>query len=150
MTTHLTPQRPTADATASAPASAPVRRRGYVVVGLVAGTIAAALTLGLVVAAGAAGVSFEVPEGGESIPLLAFPQFVIVSTLLGLLLAAGLTRWAAHPARAFVWVTVALTALSLVPPFVMGTTAATSVCLVVLHLVAAAIVIPAIAGRLRR
>jgi hypothetical protein len=145
MSAHLTSDPVTAAATAPAP-----RRRGYVVAGVIAGVAAAALTLGLAAAAGAAGVTFELPDGGESIPWLAFPQMVLIGTVLGLLLAAALRRWAARPARSFVRITVVLTALSLVPPFLVGGSAATCVCLVVLHLVAAAVVIPAIAGRLSR
>lgn len=134
----------------AAEATAPAPRRGYVVAGATAGVAAAVLTLGLAVAAGAAGVTFELPDGAESIPWLAFPQLVLIGTALGLILAAALRRWAARPARSFVWITVALTALSLVPPFLVGASAATCACLVLLHIVAAAVVIPVIAGRLRR
>ena len=46
--------------------------------------------------------------------------------------------------------TVALTALSLVPPLLIGLDAASQIVLEITHLVAAAIVIPTIAARLRR
>lgn len=44
---------------------------------------------------------------------------------------------------------MALTALSLVPPFLAAADTATAVTLVVLHLLAAAVVVPAVARSLR-
>ena len=56
--------------------------------------------------------------------------------------------WASRPARTWARVAVALTALSLVPPFLVGANLATECALVLAHLSAAAIVIPVIARRL--
>jgi peptidoglycan/LPS O-acetylase OafA/YrhL len=140
----LTSSQPTAGTSAAGE-----RRRGHVVTGLVAGVAAAAVVLGLALLAGAAGVDFELPDGEKSIPWAAFPQMVVIGTLIGLAIAAVARRRSARPARTFVRVTVALTALSLVPPFVTGANAATAWSLVLLHVVAAAIVIPAIARRLQ-
>ena len=46
-------------------------------------------------------------------------------------------------------VTVPLLAVSLVPPFVVGASLGTSIALVALHLLAAAVMIPVLARRLR-
>jgi hypothetical protein len=126
----------------------PERRRGYVVAGLAAAAGAATAVTVLAAAARAAGVDFELPDGGESIPLLGFTQITLLFSVVGLLLAAALRRWTGHPGRSFVRVAVALTAMSLVPPFLYGANLATSLTLVGLHLTAAAIVIPVVARRL--
>ena len=109
---------------------------------MVATVLAAAL-------ARAAGVDFEVPDGGEIIPL---PGFAVVTgffSVVGIVIAAALRRWSARPAERFVGITVLLTAISLVPPLIVGAGAATSTALIGLHLVAAAIVIPSLARNLR-
>ncbi len=98
----------------------------------------------------AAGVDFEVPEGGETIPLSGFAVVTGFFSLVGVVLAAALLRWSAHPAERFVQAAVSLTAISLVPPLLSGAAAATIAALVVLHLVAAAVMIPALARGLRR
>ncbi len=121
--------------------------------GLVVGGLTAAVVAGLAVTvvaalAGAAGVDFELPDGGEAVPLAGFAVVTFGFSLVGLVLAGALRRWARRPSSTFIRVTVALTALSLVPPWFQEATVATSGALVVLHLVAAAIVIPALARRL--
>jgi hypothetical protein len=63
--------------------------------------------------------------------------------------AAALLRWSARPAELFVWTAVTLTGISLVPPLLAGSDAATAATLVVLHLLAAAVVVPALARSLR-
>ena len=118
--------------------------------GLVATVAAMTATVLAAALARAFGVDFELPEGGESIPL---PGFAVVTgffSVLGIVVAAALMRWSAHPARRFVRVAVALTAVSLVPPLLSGADTATTTALVVLHLVAAAVMIPALAWSLRR
>lgn len=112
-------------------------RRGLLatLAAMVATTLTAAL-------ARAVGVTFEIPEGGESIPV---PGFAVVTGLfsaIGVLLAVALLRWSARPAERFVWTAVPLTVISLVPPFLSGADTATMVALVGLHLVAAAVMIP--------
>ncbi|GIJ72164.1 DUF6069 family protein [Virgisporangium ochraceum] len=116
--------------------------------GLAAVAVAAGAATAVAAMAMAAGVDFELPDGGESIPLLGFSQLTIVFGVVGLLLALALRRWVARPARAWVRMAVALTAVSLVPPFLVGATLATECALVLVHLVAAAIVIPVVARRL--
>ena len=123
-------------------------RRGLLVPGLAASIVAAAAVTLLAAAANALGVDFELPDGGDSIPLLGFTQITLMFSIVGLVLAAALRRWNGRPAATFVRVTVALTAISLVPPFLYDANAATALTLVVLHLTAAAIVIPVMARRL--
>jgi hypothetical protein len=116
--------------------------------GAAAGVVAAVATT--VVAALAVAADVPVEVGGESIPLLGFAQMTLVGALLGVLIAKGARRWASHPRTAFVRTTVGLTALSLVPDLTADATTATIVTLMLTHLVAAAIVIPALAKRLAR
>ena len=118
----------------------------YVRAGLLSGLIASALVVVLAVAADVAGVSFEVE--GEAIPLLGFAQITFLSALLGVGLAAAYSRWASRPRRTFLVTTVVLTAVSCVPPVAFPFATSGKVALEVLHLAAAAIIIPAIANRL--
>lgn len=69
---------------------------------------------------------------------------------IGVVIAAALLRWNAHPARRFVQTAVTLTAFSLVPPVIVGADASTTASLVALHLVAAAVMIPSLTRSLRR
>jgi hypothetical protein len=109
---------------------------------MVATTLAAAL-------ARASGVDFEVPDGGEAIPL---PGFAVVTgffSAVGIVIAAGLLRWSARPAERFVRTAATLTATSLVPPLLSEANPATITALCGLHLVAAAVMIPTLARSLR-
>lgn len=125
------------------------RLRGLAGTGLLA-TLAAMVVSTLAAAlARAVGVDFEVPEGGESIPLSGVAVVTGVSAVVGVVLAAAFLRWSARPAGRFVATTVSLTALSLVPPLLAGADTATVTALIGLHLIAAAVVIPAMAWRLR-
>ena len=69
-------------------------------------------------------------------------------TLIGITIAARMARRAKHPQSTFVRTTVALTALSVVPDFLIGVEARAVAVLVLTHVVAAAIVIPTLASRL--
>ena len=112
---------------------------------LVCGAVAAATTTAIAAVADAAGVSFE--NDGEPIPLMGFAQMTLLGTLLGLVIAR-LCRRAAHPRAMFVRITVALTALSLVPDVTMSFDAASRIVLVFTHVAAAAVVVPVLARRL--
>ena len=109
---------------------------------MVAAAVAAAL-------ARAAGVDFEVPEGGETIPVTGVAVVTGFFSLVGTVIAAALLRWSARPADRFLWTAVTLTVVSLVPPVLSGANAATTVALVGLHLVAAAVMIPTLTRSLR-
>jgi hypothetical protein len=131
----------TATPAATRPASS--LRRSTVVSGLVA----AAVTTAAAAALHAAGVGFEVD--GEMIPLLGFAQMVLLGAVLGGLLLAGLNRWSSSARRRFVQTTVALTALSCVPSVALPDDAGTQIALVALHVLAAAIIVPAVARHAR-
>jgi uncharacterized protein DUF6069 len=107
----------------------------------------AAVATSVVAAAGQfAGVSLVV--GGAPIPVPGFAMLTVVFSVVGLVLALVLARKASRPRSTFVRTTVALTALSLVPDVLVDAATATKVLLMLTHVVAAAIVIPAIARRL--
>ena len=125
------------------------RFRGLAVTGLTA-TLAAVVATTLAAAlARAAGVDFQIPDGGETIPLSGFAVVTGFFCLVGLVIAAVLLRWSARPARRFVWTTASLTAISLIPPFLAGASTVTTTALLVLHLVPAAVMIPALTRGLR-
>ena len=125
------------------------RLRGLAGTGILA-TLAAMLATTLAAAlAQALGVDFEVPDGGETIPL---PGFAVVTgffSVVGVVIAAALLRWSARPAERFVQTAVTLTAISLVPPLLSGADTATITALLGLHLVAATVMIPTLARSLR-
>lgn len=108
---------------------------------------AAATTTAVAAVTHAAGVSLAIE--GEKIPLMGFAQLTLMFSLIGIVLAAALRKWAGRPRMAFVRTTVALTVLSLVPDLLVSAAAETRVTLMVTHLAAAAIVIPVVAKRLR-
>ena len=112
---------------------------------LACGTVAAAATTTIAAVADAAGVSFEID--GEAIPLMGFTQMTLLGAVLGLVIAALCGR-AGHPRATFVRITVALTALSVVPDFTMSFDAASRAVLVLCHVTAAAIIVPVLARRL--
>jgi hypothetical protein len=114
--------------------------------GAVAGLVAAVATMIVVAVARAGDVPLAVD--GEEIPILAFAELTLVGAAIGIGLAKLLGRRASRPRRAFMVVTVALAALSLVPDLMVDATAASKVVLALTHLVAAAIIIPAVASRL--
>jgi hypothetical protein len=117
--------------------------------GLIA-TLAAMVATALAAAlARAVGVDFEVPDGGETIPL---PGFAVVAgffSVVGVVIAAAVLRWSDRPAERFVQTAVSLTAISLVPPLLSGANTATIIALLVLHLVPATVMIPTLARSLR-
>jgi hypothetical protein len=126
------------------------RLRGVAVTGVVATLAAMAATALAAALARAAGVDFEVPDGGgETIPVSGVAVVTGVFSVVGVVIAVALLRWSARPAERFVWTTVSLTAISLVPPFLSGANAGTVTALLGLHLVAAAVMIPTLARSLR-
>jgi hypothetical protein len=125
------------------------RFRGLVVTGLIA-TLAAMVATTLAAAlARAVGVDFEIPDGGETIPLSGFAVMTGFFSAVGIVIAVALLRWSARPTQRFVWTAVSLTAISLVPPLVSGANTATVSSLLVLHLLAATVMIPTLTGSLR-
>jgi amino acid transporter len=114
--------------------------------GVVAAAVASAATMTVAAVGHAAGISLDM--GGAPIPVTGFGTLTAVFSLVGLVLAVVLSRKARNPQRTFIRTTVVLTVLSLVPDAVADAGPATKALLMVSHLVAAAIVIPAIARRL--
>ena len=115
--------------------------------GAVAGLAAASATVVVAAVAHAAGVSLETAPG-EAIPVLGFGQLTLMCTAVGVLIARTLGRRARCPRSTFVRTTIMLTALSIVPDVILSAATSTKVTLVLTHLVAAVIVIPALARRL--
>ncbi len=114
--------------------------------GLVSGAVAAAVTSVVVLLARAAGE--DVAIAGDQIPVAGFAQFVLIGAMLGVVLGKGISRRAQRPRSTFVRTTVALTALSIVPDLLIDAPLGTRLVLVATHVIAAAIIIPALAVRL--
>ena len=110
---------------------------------IVAGVAGASVTTAVAAGLHAAGVSFEID--GEMIPLAGFAQMTFIGAVIGGVLLAVLNRRSSDARRRFVQSTVALTALSCVPSVTWPEGAATKVALVALHVLAAAIIVPALA-----
>ncbi len=109
--------------------------------GALAGAIAAVCTTAVAAIARAADVSLEVD--GEAIPIVAFAWWTLVGAALGVVLARLLRE-----RRRFVVVTTVAVGLSLIPPIAAPDDTATTAVLVGTHLLAAAIIIPAVSKRL--
>ena len=114
--------------------------------GVVATAVACVATSAVAAAGHAAGIGLEV--GGAPIPVSGFAVLTAVFSLVGLVLAVVVSRFARHPRSTFVRTTVVLTVISLVPDVLADATSVTKVLLMLTHVVAAAIVIPAVARRL--
>lgn len=122
-------------------------------VGVLATLAGAVVTEVFALGARAVGVPMDVASPGQAeaaeIPVGGFAGGVLFWSIAGIVLAMALARWAKLPARTFVVVTVVLTALSLVGPAVAPHTAtSTQIVLALSHVVAAAVIIPALALRL--
>lgn len=125
------------------------RLRGLAVTGVTA-TLAAVVATTLAAAlARAGGIDFEVPDGGETIPLSGFAVVTGFFSVVGIVIAAALLRWSARPAERWVQAAVSLTTVSLVPPLLAGANTATTTALLGLHLVPATVMIPTLARSLR-
>jgi hypothetical protein len=108
----------------------------------------AATTVGAALAR-AVGVDFEIPDGGETIPVSGIAVVTGFFSAVGIVIAVALLRWSSHPGKRFVWTALSLTAISLAPPILSGANSATAAVLVGLHLVAATTMIPTLARGLR-
>jgi peptidoglycan/LPS O-acetylase OafA/YrhL len=148
MSVTTAPTVPTTNTTFTVPSAATrpaTRRTSLRRTTVVAGLGAAAGTTAAAAAIHAAGVSLAV--GGEMIPLAGFAQMTFLGAVIGGLLLAVLNRRSDAPHGRFIQTAVVLTALSCVPSVALPSEAATKVALVFLHLLAAAIIIPALARR---
>jgi hypothetical protein len=114
--------------------------------GALAGVVASGATAAVAAVASAADVSLKV--SGEAIPVIGFAQVTFVASLIGTIIAIAVSRRASRPRRAFVRTTIALTLVSVVPDMLADAHTSTRLTLALTHVVAAAIVIPALASRL--
>ena len=114
-----------------------------VVATIAVGAAAAAVTTAVAAAIHAAGVPFAVD--GEMIPLGGFAQMTFLGAVIGGVLLAVLNRRSTAPRRRFLQITTTLVVLSCVPSVALPPDAATKAALVVLHLLAAAMIVPVLA-----
>ncbi|MFI7282917.1 DUF6069 family protein [Micromonospora chersina] len=114
--------------------------------GVLATAAASAATMAVAAAGHTAGISLDVADA--PIPVAGFGVLTAAFSLVGVIIAALLSRFARRPRRTFVRTTVVLTVLSLVPDVIVDAETSTKVLLMLTHLVAATIVIPAVARRL--
>jgi hypothetical protein len=135
-----------------APDTAATANRRMWTVGAAAGVVSSLVVIALVAIAEAAGVPMEVAENStkqpEHIPLVGYGIVILGSTLVGLLLASALARWARRPRPVFVIAALVLTAVSFAFPATTTATTATKVVLEVTHVIPAALIIFAIAVHL--
>jgi hypothetical protein len=125
------------------------RLLGLAATGVVATLAAMTATTVAAALAEAMGVDFEIPDGGQAIPVPGFAVVTGLFSLVGVVIAVAVLRWSARPAERFLRTAVFLTTISLVPPLLSGADAATITALVGLHLVAATVMIPTLARGLR-
>ena len=134
---------------ATSPTSPALDRRPVWKHGVAAAVVASVATTALGAVASSSGISFA-DSTGASIPIAGFAQLTLVFSLVGVAIAAVMARKASRPRSTFVRTAVALTALSFVPDLTFGFDAGSAATLITLHTVAAAIVVPTLAGRLAR
>ena len=96
----------------------------------------------------AVGVDFEVPDGGETIPLAGFAVVTGIFSVVGIVMAVALLRWSARPATRFVWTAGSAGQSRWSRPFSPGATTHHHRP-VRTHLVAATVMIPTLARSLR-
>jgi uncharacterized protein DUF6069 len=133
--------------TAPSGTTSSVPTAGSLLRGGAAATVLAAVATAAVAAAGeVVGISLDI--SGAPIPVVGFATTTAMFSVIGLLVALGVRRFARHPRTTWIRTTVALTVLSLVPDVLVDAATTTKMLLMVTHLVAAAIVIPAVARRL--
>ncbi|MFE6286241.1 DUF6069 family protein [Streptomyces sp. NPDC057877] len=122
-------------------------------VGVLSAVAGALVTEAFALVARASGVPMEAAGSGATeaaeIPVGGFAGGVLFWSVVGIVLAPALARWAGRPARTFVAITVPLTALSMIAPALAPHTAtSTQIILALSHVVAAAVIIPPLARRL--
>jgi hypothetical protein len=150
VTSAGTATRPFATATASpAPTSARPSSSRRLIGTTALATLAAAVATEMFVAlVGAAGP--DVTIDGKALGAGGCAMAVIMCMVPAAIVIAALRRWSSNPARTWIRTTVALTVLSFGPDLaVPSTPVASRLTLMAAHLLAAAIIVPAVARRLR-
>jgi hypothetical protein len=107
------------------------------------GVLTAAVTTAAAAVLRGAGVPLAVHG---NIALASFAQVTFVAAVIGGVLVAVLNRRSNGPRQRFFQITIGTTVLSLVVPASFAGTGASKIALVGLHLVAAAIIVPVLAG----
>ena len=107
-----------------------------------AGVLGAAATTAGAAVLRAAGVPLAVHG---TIPLASFAQLTFVAAVIGGVLLAVLIRRSSAPRQRFIRIAAGLTALSCVLPLAFADTTASKIALVMLHMLAAAIIVPVLA-----
>jgi Family of unknown function (DUF6069) len=107
-----------------------------------AGVLSAAATTAGAAVLRAAGVPLAVHG---KIPLAAFAELTFIAAVSGGVLLAVLIRRSSAPRQRLVQITAGLTALSCAIPLAFADTTASKAALVVLHLLAAGIIVPMLA-----
>jgi Family of unknown function (DUF6069) len=132
----------------TAPANPTVRSIRPTVLRTGVAAAAAAAVATTLIAVIAKGVDVPLAIADEPIPVAAFAQLTFICALVGTGLAALIGRRSNRARTLFIRVTIALAVLSIVPDLAADTDAATRLTLIITHVVAALIVIPALADRL--
>ncbi len=145
--THTTAPETTTDTTTATATTTAAPSVGSLLRGGAVATVLAAAATAVVAAAGQA-VGISTAVSGAPIPSSGFAVLTVIFSVVGLVIALVLRRFAGSPRTAWIRTTVALTVLSLVPDVLADADTSTKALLMVTHLVAAAIVIPAVARRL--
>jgi hypothetical protein len=145
MSTTAATNVPTTDTTTTDTTAAPTV--GSLLLTGAAATVAAAVATSAVAAAGQA-VGVSTALAGVPIPTSGFAVLTLIFSVVGLVIATALRRFARRPRTVWIRTTVVLTALSFVPDLLADAAVGTKALLIVTHIVAAAIVIPAVARRL--
>jgi hypothetical protein len=145
--------RPATRSTPAIPATSRLAKLPVAVTGAIAALAGAAVLYAYGTVAKALDVPLRAGEMGAShaqaLTPASFATGVVFCTVAGTILAMVLTRCAAHPARVFLRTSLVLVAISLVFPLAASHAAtSTRLTLALGHLVAAAIVVPILAGRL--
>ena len=107
--------------------------------GLATGAVAAVVVTAVAAVFQAAGHTLSVDDG--AIPLASFAQMILLSTVVGIVVARHTSR------TTFFRAAVALTVLSCVPDIAWGDGFVSTAGLVLTHVVAAAIIVPRLARR---
>jgi len=137
----------TATATATADDTTAAPGVGSMLLVGAAATVAASVATAAVAAGGQA-IGISTAISGAPIPTSGFAVLTAIFSVLGLIIATALRRFARHPRTTWVRTTVVLTVLSFVPDVLADAAVSTKMLLILTHVVAAAIVIPAVARRL--
>lgn len=134
--------------TTPAPTASPGRLLATGVLAGIAGGIAALL---VALIARALGVPLEVSQPGVGVTTTPPPAFVIatvVQSVIGAGVALAMQRWTERPARTFAITAAVLVVLSFAQPLIAAQDTATAVTLVLAHIAAAAVVVPALVRQL--